>query len=46
MAKTGNEKKWRTQFASKVRLSQGNQTLKFKALNNNWKIDWFKIKQI
>lgn len=44
--KTGDAKVWRTQFASNLALAKGKQTLKFKALNNGWKIDWFEVQKL
>lgn len=44
--KTGDAKVWNTQFASNLELKKGLQTLKFKALNNDWKIDWFNVQKL
>lgn len=43
IAKTGDARVWRTQPALRLYLKKGENQLVFKALNNNWKMDWLRF---
>ena len=45
IVKTGGYNEWQTQQGSTIELNKGKNTLTIKSLDNNWKLNWFELKQ-